>query len=102
MDAYPDNEFISLPYGQSALELRALLEKDQLPDIDAMISPTEDENAGIFVDDKGHADEILVDLGTLVWGKFLYDIDPDASYLQEAYETDLAQIAIDIVDEHAQ
>ena len=101
-EQYPDNEFISLPYGQSALELRALLEKNQLPDVDVMISPAEDDGAGIFVDDKGHADEILVDLGTLVWGKVLYDIEPDASYLQGAYETDLAEIATDIVDEHAQ
>ena len=98
--AYPDNEFISLPYGQSALELRALLEKDQLPEVDVMISPEEDDDAGIFVDDKGHADEILVDLGTLVWGKVLYDIDPDASYVQGSYETDIAQIATDIVNEY--
>ena len=98
--AYPDNAFISLPYGQSALELRALLEKNQLPDIDAMVSPAEDDGAGIFVDEKGHADEILVDLGTLVWGTFLYDIDPDASLLQDSYEIDIAQIATDIVDEY--
>ena len=101
-EAYPDNEFISLPYGQSALELRTLLEKDQLPEVDVMISPAEDDDVGIFVDDKGHADEILVDLGTLVWGKVLYDIEPDLSYLQGVYETDLAQIATDIVDEHEQ
>ena len=48
-----------------------------------MTSPAEDDDAAeIFVDQKGHADEILVDLGTLVWGKVLYDIEPDASYLQ--------------------
>ena len=99
--AYPDNEFISLPYGQSALELRTLLEQEQLPEVDVMISPAEDD-VGIFVDDKGHADEILVELGTLIWAKVLYDIEPDISYLQGVYETDLAQIATDIVDQHAQ
>ena len=104
--SYPDNEFISLPYGQSALELRTRLEQDQLPDVDTMISDLEDNNTendvGIFVDKKGHADEILVDLGTLVWGKVLYDIEPDASYVQGSYETDIAQIATDIVQEHAE
>ncbi|MAA77649.1 MAG: hypothetical protein CL916_00190, partial [Deltaproteobacteria bacterium] len=34
---YPNNEFISLPYGQSALELRTLLEQDRLSDVDVMI-----------------------------------------------------------------
>ena len=104
--AYPDNTFISLPYGQSALELRTLLEQDQLPDVDVMISNVEDgetdNDIGIFVDEKGHADEILVDLGTLVWGKVIYDIDPDPSYVQGVYQTDIAQIASDIVDEHTQ
>ena len=104
--AYPDNTFISLPYGQSALELRTLLEQDLLPDVDVMISDVDDENSdndiGIFVDDKGHADEILVDLGTLVWGKVLYDIDPDTSHVEGVYETDIAQIATDIVEEHTE
>ena len=77
--AYPDNEFISLPYGQSVLELRTLLEKPT-PEVDVMISPAKRMMQHIR-DDKGHADEILVDLGTLVWGKVWYDIEPDLSYL---------------------
>ena len=83
-----------------------LLEQDQLPDVDVLISNTEDgetdNDVGIFVDDKGHADEILVDLGTLVWGKVIYDIDPDSSYVQGEYQTDIEQIASDIVLEHTE
>ena len=67
-----------------------------------MTSDVEDNDIGIFVDKKGHADEMLIDLGTLVWGKVLYNIDPDASHLQGAYETDLEQIAVDIVAEHTE
>ena len=104
--AYPNNKFISLPYGQSALELRTLLEQEQLSDVDVMISNVEDDSndndIGIFVDQKGHADDILIDLGTLVWGKVLYDIAPNVSYLDRVYETDLAQIANAIVEEHTQ
>ena len=103
-EAYPDNEFISLPYGQSALELRKLFEAGNLPDVDVLTSNVNDASAendvGIFVDDKGHADEILVDLGTLVWGSVLYDIEPTNGVVNTEYEADLASIAKQIVDEH--
>ena len=104
--SYPDNEFISVPYGQSALELRILQENDELSDVDVMISNTQDDSTdndiGIFVDQKGHADEILVDLGTLVWGKFIYNIEPDTKFLSGTYQVDLPAIANDIADQHSQ
>jgi len=100
---YPSNDFVSIPYGQSALELRSRFEQGELPDVDALISNVEDSSnandVGVFVDKKGHADEILIDLGTMVWGKVLYDIDPAPSMVPSAYQTDLAQIAADIVEQ---
>lgn len=103
-NAYPNNEFISLPYGQSAVELRNLFEADSLPDIDALTSNTDDASSendrGIFVDAKGHADQILVDLGTLVWGEVLYGIEASNDLIDASYQTDLAAIATAIVDEH--
>ena len=101
---YPDNAFISVPYGQSALELRTLFEADTLPDVDVLTSNLDDASSdndiGIFVDDKGHPDDILVELGSLVWGSMIYDIEPDESYLRGAYDTDLVSIANAIVEEH--
>ena len=103
-EAYPDNEFISLAYGQSALELRTLFEAGNLSDVDVLTSNLNDSSkgndVGIFVDAKGHPDDILVDLGTLIWGSVLYDIEPTNDFANTAYETDLAAIAKDIVDEH--
>ena len=103
-EAYPDNDFVSLPYGQSASELRTLFEAGELSDIGALTSDLTDESTendlGIFVDAKGHADEILVDLGTLVWGSVIYDIDPTDELFSKSYETDLVSIAKQIVDEH--
>lgn len=104
-DAYPNNEFVSLPYGQSASELRTLFEADALPDVGALTSDLTDDTAendvGVFVDEKGHPDDILVSLGSLVWGRVIYDIEPSADFLQQDYETDLVAIANAIVDEHA-
>ena len=75
-----------------------------MPDVDVLTSnlndSATDNDVGIFVDDKGHADEILVDLGTLVWGSVLYDIEPANDFASTAYETDLASIASAIVNEH--
>ena len=103
-ETYPDNEFISLAYGQSALELRTLFEAGNLPDVDVLTSNLNDSSTGndvgVFVDAKGHPDDILVDLGTLVWGSVLYDIEPTNDFASTAYETDLAAIAKDIVDQH--
>ena len=102
--AYPNNEFISVPYGQSAVELRSLFEAGNLSDVDVLTSNLEDSSSdndvGVFVDDKGHPDEILVSLGSLVWGSVIYDIEPRDAYLRDAYETDLVSIANAIVDEH--
>ena len=104
-EAYPDNDVVSLPYGQSALELRSLFEADALPDVDALTRNLDNgstaDDAGIFVDEKGHPDEILVSLGSLVWGRIIYGIEPTADLLQDEYETDLAAVANAIVDEHA-
>lgn len=58
------------------------------------------KQSGIFVDNKGHADEILIDLASLVWLKAIYGVDPTTDLLSSSYETDLVTIANTIVEEH--
>ena len=53
----------------------------------------------LFTDEKGHAGQILLDLGTLVWLGSLYDVDPADHPLAEAYETDIAAMAAEIVSD---
>ena len=54
---------------------------------------------GLFTDRKGHAGQILLDLGTLIWLGTIYDInmnDFPVSELKingESYETDLITLA---------
>ena len=60
---------------------------------------------GIFRDSIGHPDRILVDLGTLVWLKSIYDVDLSVypvGHLGNTiaqYQIDLRRIAEAIVDE---
>jgi len=94
---YPDNDFSCIPYGQSAAELGTLYFTDSLSDVSSLIG---NEQESIFKDQKGHAGDILVDLGTLIWAATLYDIEPSADLLSKSYETDLVGIANDILDGH--
>ena len=94
---YPGTEIFSIPYGRSAIELRNLYEDGSLTDVDALKSRSVD---AIFRDDLGHADEILIELGRLVWLTAVYDIDMAGYDYQPPYEADLKALAQKIMDEH--
>ena len=99
---YPQSEIKSIFHGQAAIELRGLFESGSLPEISQMTSK---RPSGIFTDRKGHAGQILLDLGTLIWLGTIYDIDMNdfpVSELKingESYETDLLGMAQEILDD---
>ena len=100
-DLYPQSEIQSIFHGRAAIELRGLFESGSLPEISEMTSK---RPPGIFTDRKGHAGQILLDLGTLIWLGTIYDIDMNdfpVSELKingESYETDLITIAQEILN----
>lgn len=94
---YPGVDFYCIPYGQSAAELYSLYEAGNLPDVDTLVSSSGD---AIFSDAFGHADEILVSLGRLVWLRAIYGVDLTAYAHDPGYITDLKAIAHDIMDTH--
>jgi len=101
-DLYPQSEIQSIFHGRAAVELRGLFESGSLPEISEMTSK---RPPGIFTDRKGHAGQILLDLGTLIWLGTIYDIDMNdfpVSELKingESYETDLLGMAQEILDD---
>ena len=101
-DLYPQSEIQSIFHGRAAIELRGLFESGFLPEISTMTSK---RPPGLFTDRKGHAGQILLDLGTLIWLGTIYDIDIDdfpVSELKingESYETDLLGMAQEILDD---
>ncbi len=94
---YPGTEIFCIPYGQSAVELRSLLAAGELPDVDVMLA---NPGEAIYRDALGHADDILIDLGRLVWLRSIYGIDLTAFDHDPGYVTDLKAIAQTITDEH--
>ena len=95
---YPGVEIFSVPYGAAAVELRALLDAGNLPDVTGM---TSGNGTGIFVNDRlGHADPILRDLSRLVLARGIYDIDLNNFAHDPGYITDLKALAQSIADAH--
>ena len=72
-DLYPQSEIQSIFHGRAAIELRGLFESGSLPEISQMTSK---RPPGIFTDRKGHAGQILLDLGyiDLAWQPYMTSI----------------------------
>jgi hypothetical protein len=94
---YPGVDIYGIPYGQAAVELYKLYDAGQLPDVDSLISGSGD---AIFRDQLGHADEILVELGRLVWLRAIYRVDLSSYAYDPGYTVDLLTLADSIMDEH--
>ena len=93
----PGVDFYCIPYGQSAVELRNLYSAGQLSDVLALSSSTD---AAIFIDNAGHADDILLALGELVWLRAIYGVDLSIYNYNPGYTADLKMIAESIMDAH--
>jgi hypothetical protein len=102
-ELYPGSEIQSIFHGKAAFDLRELFESDSLPEVSEMTLKKK-QGQGLFTDYKGHAGQILLDLGTLVWLGSIYDVDLDnfpADELKiggEPYVTDLIAMAQEILD----
>lgn len=98
---YPGTEFLDIPHGAAAVELRNRFEAGTLNDVSALVGS---DGAAIFRDEQGHPDDILHDLGTLIWLGLIYDVDlsvypaGDPGNRISRYETDLREIAQSIVN----
>jgi hypothetical protein len=95
---YPDNDFYCIPYGQGAIELYRLFESGELSDVQTLIS--ENGSEAIFTDSLGHADDILLTLGQLIWLSAIYGYDLNDYDYDTGYVCDLKGIAQGIVDMH--
>lgn len=94
---YPGVDIYCIPYGQSAGELRLLFADGNLDDVDSLVSASGD---AIYSDSFGHADDILIDLGRLVWLNAIYGVELSTYAHNPGYNADLKAIAQAIMDGH--
>ena len=67
---------------------------------EAIVIALQSEGDSIFNDSLGHADDILVELGRLVWLRAIYGVDLSTYDYDPGYTVDLLAIADSIMDEH--
>lgn len=96
-EEFPGVDFYCIPYGQAAVELRNLFAAGNLPDVESFVSASGD---ALFRDSFGHADDILEDLGRLIWLRAIYGVDLQTYAYDPGYQTDLKAIAQAIMDAH--
>ena len=102
-ELYPGSKIQSIFHGKAAFDLRELFESDSLPEVSEMTLKKK-QGQGLFTDYKGHAGQILLDLGTLVWLGSIYDVDlgnfpvEELKIGGEPYVTDLIAMAQEILD----
>jgi len=94
---FPNNDIFCIPYGQGAIELYKLFEAGNLPDVQNLVGGSSD---AIFTDIGGHAGDILIALGQLIWLNAIYGVDLNNYDYDTGYITDLKAIAQDIMDNH--
>ena len=86
-------------HGAAAYELREMFEAGNLSDVNQLRGPSA---TSLFTDQKGHAGQIVKDLGTLLWLAAIHGVDPMTMPEFSQYETDIRLIARAILDEQSQ
>ena len=94
---FPTTDIFSIPYGQSAVELREHYTAGDLPEITAMQGA---KATSIFRDSLGHPGAILIDQGILVWLASIYGVDLTNYPHGPTYSIDLKPIAQSIMADH--
>ena len=86
-------------HGAAAYELREMFEAGNLSDVNQLRGPSA---TSLFTDQKGHAGQIVKDLGTLLWLAAIHGVDPMTMPEFTQYDADIRLIARAILDEQSQ
>ncbi len=94
---FPATQVFTINHGAVMYDLRDMFEAGDLgDDVEDLIGGA---NTSIFRDEKGHAGQIGIDTGTLVWLHAVYGIEPITTPEFEQYEFDIRQIAQNVISE---
>ena len=93
---YPETDVFTFHHGALAYEMREMFEAGDLDeDIERLQGP---KATSLFTDEKGHAGDILIDTGTLIWLHAVHGVDPMTMPEFTQWEVDIRQIAKDSID----
>ena len=94
---YPGADVFTFHHGEVAYDLRDMFEAGELDgDIEKL---TGSKDTSIFTDYKGHAGEIMIDTGTLIWLHAVHGVDPMDVPEFTQWETDIRVIATTVLED---
>ena len=94
---FPSTKIFSIPTGWAAINLAQMNLDDLLLDDIEMFGP---KPTSIFTDQKGHQGQIVIETGTLIWINSIYNVDLGTFNYETGFDTDLHDIAEEIVNNH--
>ena len=97
---YPDADIFTFHHGAIAYELREMFEAGELEgDIEKLSGP---KPTSIFTDAKGHAGQLTIDTGTLIWLHAVHGFEPLDMPEFTQWDTDIRVIADSVLNEQNQ
>jgi hypothetical protein len=97
---YPGADIFTFHHGAAAYELRDMFETGQLADdVGQLTGP---KGTSVFADEKGHAGQIMIDTGTLIWLHAVHGVEPLDVPEFTQWNTDIRVIADSLLDEENQ
>ena len=94
---FPSADVFSFHHGAVMYELRDMFEAGELDsDVEQL---TGDSKNSIFTDKKGHAGQIAIETGTLIWLHAVHGVDPMEMPEFTQWDTDIRVIADSLLDE---
>ena len=94
---FPSTKIFTIPTGWATITLAQMNQDNLLSDNIDMFGP---KPTSIFTDDKGHQGQIAIETGTLLWLNSIYNVDLDVNTYETGFDTDLHEIAKDIMESH--
>lgn len=94
---FPNTTIFTIPTGWAAVDLVHMKQDGQLLDSISFSGP---KQTSLFTDAKGHQGQIIIETGTLIWMKGIYDVDLGNNTYQTGFNTDLHGLADQIMNEH--
>ena len=97
---FPSNEVFTFHHGAVAYELREMFEAGELEGDIEQLQGT--KQTSVFTDKKGHAGQIMIDTGTLIWLNAVHGVEPLDMPEFTQWNTDIRAIADSVLNQENQ
>ena len=94
---FPNTNIFTIPTGWASINLDQMNIDNELLDQILRFGPQE---TSLFVDNKGHQGDIIIEAGSLIWLNSIYGVDLRTNTYDTGFNTNLHEIAQQITDSH--